>query len=1574
MNKNFKKAAIALLATNVIASTVLTALPAVETHAAENKLTAGLLQATQSNILNTPYVKDKQITGRIPGAINKTVTIKVLMFLGAGEENGYPVLTGSVQTDSDGNYVYLLSAYGAEGLPSQWKGHPVGVQVTEASTGISVTTAIQTNPSVTGYINSFKVGDSVITGHIDNFANRSFRIFSFDDIFAVGPHQTQYPNIYTTDANGSFTADLPFALQHIGVILTTPDNIGLISGIDGVDSRSIYTPTTLNINTTSINAQRGAVGQITTSILPSIATQTVTYTSSNPGIITVDANGNWTAIAAGSASITVKSTMNPELEKTIPVTVSGTTADIARVAVNDLFIDNNPANHIKSTTDQAAIDAAQIKVNAVTNDPTQRNELQGQVDKAQAELNTRTKEAAATASVNDLFINNNPANHIKDTTNQAAIDAAQAKVNQVMDTAKKAELQGQVDKAQAELNVRAKEVAATVAVSDLFINNDPANHIKDTTNQAAIDAAQAKVNQVTDTAKKAELQGQVDKAQAELNARAKEAAATASVNDLFINNNPANHIKDTTNQVAIDAAQAKVNQVTDTAKKTELQGQVDKAQAELNAAAAEKVAKASVDALFADAPANTVLRDNTTQAMIDAASAKVNVLPASADKTAMQGDINTANTLFNKITQTTINSLTTTSTSVSGVGEPNSSIVIKNGATTIASGKVASDGTYVFNITPQPGLATITATVTKAANSKTSSASTTVADDSIAPTTIQPMTVESTTVSGTGEANGNIVIKNGATTIASGKVASDGNYLFFVPKQAAGSTITATITKPSNSKISSASTTIADDSIVPTTISSMTTDSTSISGNGEPNGNIVIKNGATTIASGKVASDGTYLFNITKQAGGSTITATVTKPSNGKTSSASTTIADDSIVKTTISALTSDSTSISGVGEPNGNIVIKNGATTIASGKVASDGTYLFNITKQAGGSTITATVTKPSNGKTSSASTTIADDSIVKTTISALTSDSTSISGVGEPNGNIVIKNGATTIASGKVASDGTYLFNITKQAGGSTITATVTKPSNGKTSSASTTIADESIAPTTIGALTVDSTTVTGTGEANGSIVIKNGATTIASGTVSSNGAYSIIIPKQAAGSIITATVTKTSNGKTSSANTTIPTPATDYSLSATAYKVGNATLTGKYGKNIAKVRLWVNDVVVAQATTKSDGTYRFTGVTSFVTKPTDKVEVVGVDGGYVERNRVRVAVTGDPIYDYSLTVPASYALGTANITGTYGKDVSKVRLFVNGAVVAQASTANGTYAFTNVPNYVKLSTDKVEIVAVNSAYQEVARKAVSVSGTSILDYKLTANDYAKGSQTLTGTYGKDVSKVRLWVNGAVVGQASTTGGNFTFTNIASFITNKDDKVEVVGVDAQYKEVNRVTVNKTGFSNLDNTLTGPAAYYIGTDTMTGAYGTNVSKVRLVVNGVIVKQASTLNGTYTLAGISSQIKLGDTVEIVGVDGQYKEVNRISIPVQNNPVVKDYALTVNPYALGGYSMTGTFGKDITFVRLFVNGVMKKQAAITGNSYSLNAIADYITSSSDVVEVAGLDSGYKEVNRISVSVQ
>ncbi|MBC2195955.1 immunoglobulin-like domain-containing protein [Listeria booriae] len=268
----------------------------------------------------------------------------------------------------------------------------------------------------------------------------------------------------------------------------------------------------------------------------------------------------------------------------------------AQQAVNNLFNGSNPANVIKTGLTQAEIDAAQNLVNQVT-DETKKAAFQKNLDNAKKQLNDRIDaENKAQDVVNNLFENKDPNGNITGNVTKDDIDAAQDLIDKLANTTKKAELQTALNKAKQQLTDRIEATEkeaqdkANEAVTNLFENNDPDGDIIGNLTQDDLDKAQDLINKVTDETKKAELQSSLDKAKQQLADRTtaeKEAqdAAKASVNDLFLNNDPTKDIKATTNQAAVNAAQEKVNTVTDPAVKEALQKQVDKAQAQVSARA-----------------------------------------------------------------------------------------------------------------------------------------------------------------------------------------------------------------------------------------------------------------------------------------------------------------------------------------------------------------------------------------------------------------------------------------------------------------------------------------------------------------------------------------------------------------------------------------------------------------------------------------------------------------------------------------------------------------------------------------------------------------------------------------------------------------------------------------------------------------------------------------------------------------------------------------------------------------------------------------------------------------------------
>ncbi|MBC1230310.1 hypothetical protein HB816_07630 [Listeria booriae] len=101
--------------------------------------------------------------------------------------------------------------------------------------------------------------------------------------------------------------------------------------------------TDLTLATSNITANVNDTGKIDATVAPSNATnKTLSYTPADPSIITVDANGNWTAKKAGTTTIAVRTTDGSNITKTINVTVAKSMAD--RVASVDFEIVNQRPN------------------------------------------------------------------------------------------------------------------------------------------------------------------------------------------------------------------------------------------------------------------------------------------------------------------------------------------------------------------------------------------------------------------------------------------------------------------------------------------------------------------------------------------------------------------------------------------------------------------------------------------------------------------------------------------------------------------------------------------------------------------------------------------------------------------------------------------------------------------------------------------------------------------------------------------------------------------------------------------------------------------------------------------------------------------------------------------------------------------------------------------------------------------------------------------------------------------------------------------------------------------------------
>ncbi|KGL46712.1 hypothetical protein DUK53_13865 [Listeria sp. SHR_NRA_18] len=425
----------------------------------------------------------------------------------------------------------------------------------------------------------------------------------------------------------------------------------------------------------------------------------------------------------------------------------------------------------------------------------------------------------------------------------------------------------------------------------------------------------------------------------------------------------------------------------------------------------------------------------------------------------------------------------------------------------------------------------------------------------------------------------------------------------------------------------------------------------------------------------------------------------------------------------------------------------------------------------------------------------------IAPITINPVTTNATMVTGTGEPNAGVVVRNGSLVLGSSIVGENGAYSVSIPQQTVGTTLTVYITKPLNGKANVASIYVAKGADITLSVNDYKLGEATITGTyGKNIPRVRLWVNGKAVTQATLNADGTFTIDMASNYVKALtdeieIVAVdskfveITRVSGEITGSI-------IKDYGLTADGYQVDTANLEGTYGKDIAKVFLWVNGESVSEATTNPDGTYQAENIAQFVASKKDIVEVVGVDAQDKEVKRVKVKVTSSPLENW--VKADTYKFGTQTLTGTIGKNISKVRLWVNGKAVQEATiNEDYSYIFENAKRSILKETDLVEVVGVDDAYVEIDREQVSVEPIA-LDLELTADDYAFGSLMLTGTYGKDIKYVRLFVNGEVAKQADLdpVTGTYTCNDIIKKITSNADNLEIVAVDAKFKEIKRISV----------------------------------------------------------------------------------------------------------------------------------------------------------------------------------
>jgi subtilisin family serine protease len=225
-----------------------------------------------------------------------------------------------------------------------------------------------------------------------------------------------------------------------------------------------------------------------------------------------------------------------------------------------------------------------------------------------------------------------------------------------------------------------------------------------------------------------------------------------------------------------------------------------------------------------------------------------------------------------------------------------------------------------------------------------------------------------------------------------------------------------------------------------------------------------------------------------------------------------------------INVIDDNDTTITGTADANVNIAVKNNGAEVATGKANAEGNYSIEISPQKAGTVLTVSATNAAGDQSEATSITVLDRTAPNAPkINAIDDNDTTISGSTEANATIVVKNNDVVVATGKANDQGNYSFTIDTQKAGTVLTVNATDAAGNQSEVTSITVVDRT-APNAPKINTIDDndTKISGSTEANATIVVKNNGKTIATGNADTKGAFSFKIKQQKAGSVLTVTAT--------------------------------------------------------------------------------------------------------------------------------------------------------------------------------------------------------------------------------------------------------------------------------------------------------------------------------------------------------------------------------------------------------------------------------------------------------------------
>ncbi|MFQ3727467.1 Ig-like domain-containing protein [Staphylococcus equorum] len=477
----------------------------------------------------------------------------------------------------------------------------------------------------------------------------------------------------------------------------------------------------------------------------------------------------------------------------------------------------------------------------------------------------------------------------------------------------------------------------------------------------------------------------------------------------------------------------------------------------------------------------------------------------------------------------TVSEVTSEGTQVTGTGEAGSTITVKLPDGSVVTGTVDDQGNYAIDIPINVDLVgneELVVTSTDGAGNVSPETKVTVTDVTapVAPT-VSEVTSEDSQVSGTGEPGSTITVKFPDGSTVTGTVDNQGNYAIDLPvdKKLNGKEELVVTSTDSSGNVSSETKVTVTDVTAPSapTVNEVTSEGTQVTGTGEPGSTITVKLPDGSVATGTADDQGNYAINIPTNVdlvGNEELVVTSTDGAGNVSPETRVTVTDVTAPSVpTVNEVTSEGTQVTGTGEAGSTITVKFPDGSVVTGVADDQGNYAIDIPKNVdlvGNEELVVTSTDGAGNVSPETRETVKDVTApVAPTVSEVTSEDSQVTGTGEVGSTITVKFPDGSTVTGTADDQGNYAIDIPTNldlVGKEELVVTSTDGAGNVSPETRVTVTDETApnAPV-VNEVTSESTQVTGTGEAGLTITVKFPDGSIVTGTVDSQGNYTIDLP---------------------------------------------------------------------------------------------------------------------------------------------------------------------------------------------------------------------------------------------------------------------------------------------------------------------------------------------------------------------------------------------------------------------------------------------------------------------------------